>query len=195
MMRIITGQARGVRLKTPEGEHTRPTAERTKEAIFSMLQFDLYRANVLDLFAGSGQMALEALSRGAEYAVLCDSSREAVEVIRDNATKTRLSDRCRVLGGDCFSALQAVKNRKFDLVFLDPPYAEGLIPRALRALLAADLLADGAKLVCEAASFEDVFSNDPALATHFEILKQTHYGIAYVTVLQYNTNDKKESMI
>ncbi len=195
MMRIITGRARGVHLNTPKGEHTRPTAERTKEAIFSILQFDLYRKLVLDLFAGSGQMALEALSRGAEYAVLCDSSREAVEVIRENAKKTHLSEQCTILGGDCFSVIKTLPKQKFDLVFLDPPYAKGLIPRALHALLEKDLLADGAKLICEAASFDDVFSDDSTLPSRFEIVKQSRYGIAFVTLLQYKQNDTKESLI
>lgn len=195
MMRIITGRARGVHLNTPKGEHTRPTAERTKEAIFSVLQFDLYKNRVLDLFAGSGQMALEAISRGAEYAVLCDSSREAVEAIRENAKKTRLSEQCTILFGDCFSVIKTLPKQTFDLVFLDPPYAKGLIPRALHALLDANLLSDGARLVCEAASFEDVFSGEDVLASHFQIVKQSRYGVAFVTLLQYQTNDKKENLI
>ena len=91
MMRIITGRARGVRLNTLPGEGTRPTSERAKEAVFSMLQFDLQGQAVLDLFAGSGQMALEAISRGASHAVLSDASSAAVGVIRANAEKTRLA--------------------------------------------------------------------------------------------------------
>ena len=87
MMRIITGKARGVRLSTLEGNNTRPTSERAKEAIFSIIQFELNKANVLDLFAGSGQMGLEALSRGAAKAVFCDLSRDAVAIIKENAKK------------------------------------------------------------------------------------------------------------
>ncbi|MBQ2240957.1 MAG: RsmD family RNA methyltransferase, partial [Clostridia bacterium] len=92
-MRIITGSARGVSLMTLPGEATRPTAERTKEAVFSMIQFDIEGRKILDLFAGSGQLALEALSRGAASAVLCDKSKEAINIIKKNAEKTRLSDR------------------------------------------------------------------------------------------------------
>ena len=97
MMRIITGKARGTKLQTLAGEATRPTAERTKEAIFSMINFDIAGARVLDLFAGSGQLGLEALSRGAKSAVLNDSSREAAAIIRANAEKTRLVDSCEIL--------------------------------------------------------------------------------------------------
>ena len=122
MMRIITGTARGVRLDTLPGENTRPTSERAKEAIFSMLQFELRSACVLDLFAGSGQMGLEALSRGAKEAVFCDASREAVKIVEKNLIKTRLALQGEVLCMDYERALQGMRKRKiFDLVFLDPP--------------------------------------------------------------------------
>ena len=192
MMRIITGKARGVRLSAPQGEHTRPTAEQTKEAIFSILQFDLLHARVLDLFAGSGQMGLEAVSRGAKAAVLCDNSRDAIEVIRANAKKTGLLDQCNVIRGDSLSILHTLPKQKFHIVFLDPPYAAGLIPQALRTLIGGDLLENGAKLMCEAASYEDVFAKDTELASHFQILRQAHYGVAYVTLLQYQSNDTQE---
>ena len=122
MMRIITGRARGVRLSTLAGEHTRPTSERAKEAIFSMLQFDLLGKEVLDLFAGSGQMGLEAVSRGAARATLCDRAKEAIEVIRANALKTRLAPMCEILCMDYEAALRAFRKKcQFDVVFLDPP--------------------------------------------------------------------------
>ena len=187
MMRIITGKARGVRLATLEGENTRPTAERAKEAVFSALQFEIAHKQVLDLFAGSGQMGLEALSRGADHAVLCDRSKEAVEIIRTNAKKTRLEELCTVYCTDYQAFLSRLqKNSGFDLVFLDPPYALGAIPTALRLLIQAGALKAGAKLVCEAGDPAHVFGNDQALASHFEILRQSKYGAAYVTILQYN---------
>ena len=96
MMRIISGTARGIRLKTLEGDATRPTAERTKEAVFSMLQGDIEGRDVLDLFAGSGQMGLEAISRGAASAVLIDKSLDAVKIIKENAIKTRLESKCDI---------------------------------------------------------------------------------------------------
>ena len=99
-MRIITGSARGVSLLTLPGEATRPTAERTKEAVFSMIQFDIEGRKVLDLFAGSGQLALEALSRGAAEAVLCDNSKEAINIIKKNAEKTRLAAKGKIYAAD-----------------------------------------------------------------------------------------------
>ncbi len=186
MMRIITGKARGTHLATLPGENTRPTSERAKEAIFSMLQFDLAGKQVLDLFSGSGQMGLEAVSRGAAHAVLCDASRAAADVIRSNALKTRLALECEILCADYATVLQSMRRkRRFDIVFLDPPYAEGLVPKALTFLLQCGLLADGARIICESAAPEDVFSGDTALASHFDLLRTSRYGAAYVTILQY----------
>ncbi len=187
MMRVITGKARGVRLQAPAGETTRPTSERAKEAIFSMLQFDLFHAAVLDLFAGSGQMGIEALSRGAAHAVFCDTSKASVAAVQSNLQKTRLEALGEVYSMDFLALLRSFENRKcFDLVFLDPPYSLGAIPKALRALLSCHLLNDGARIICESASFEDVFSEDEALASGFEILKTVHYGVAYITVLRFS---------
>ena len=150
MMRIITGTARGIKLTTLEGDTTRPTAERVKEAVFSMIQFEIEGRMVLDLFAGSGQLALEALSRGAAKATVIDASREAVNVIMDNAKKTRLFDRCRISCADYASFIRGAQGReKYDIVFLDPPYGAGLMPEALRKLDRGELYAPGAVIVCE----------------------------------------------
>lgn len=195
-MRIITGRARGTKLAAPKGEITRPTAERTKEAVFSMLQFDIAGREVLDLFAGSGQMGLEAVSRGASHACLCDRSREAVEVIRANALKTQLAPECDIVCSDHATLLRNLRRKKcFDLVFLDPPYAQGLIPDALGKLVEYGLLQTGAKLVCETAAPEDVFAGNGELESHFEILRTTRYGVACVTLLQYKTNDGEETTL
>lgn len=185
MMRIITGRARGMRLKAPDGENTRPTAERVKEAVFSMLQFEMEDRQVLDLFAGSGQMGLEAVSRGAAHAVLVDRSRAAAETIRRNCAKTRFERECEVLCADYADFLRSCRRRrKFDLVFLDPPYASGLVPDALRRLLEGDILPVGGTVVCETAKEEDVFAEDTALAASFALLRQTRYGAACITVLR-----------
>ena len=157
MMRIITGRARGAKLETLAGEATRPTSERAKEAIFSILQFEISGKQVLDLFAGSGQMGLEAVSRGAARAVLCDASREATAVIGRNAIKTKLAPMCDVICSDWEAFLRTQRKRaQFDLVFLDPPYALGAIPRALGLLCDYGLLTDGAKLICESAEEGDI---------------------------------------
>ena len=193
MMRIITGRARGVRLTTLSGENTRPTSERAKEAIFSMLQFEIDGKEVLDLFSGSGQMGLEAVSRGAAHAVLCDRAKDAVEVIRANAIKTRLAPLCEVLCMDWETVLRNLRRKKrFDLVFLDPPYAMGVIPTVLDRLADYGLLTDGAKVVCESANEGDVFGDDAELGENFTVLRAARYGAAFVTVLQYQETKETE---
>ncbi len=197
MMRIITGRARGVKLSSLAGENTRPTSERAKEAIFSMLQFELRDAEVLDLFAGSGQMGLEALSRGARHAFFCDRAKDAVEVIRANTLKTKLAPFCDVVCMDYSAALRDLRRRKvgFDLVFLDPPYALGLIPDALRLLTEYGLLNDNARVICESAADADVFSGDTALEAEFEVLRCTRYGVAHVTLLQKKDKRGEEGIV
>lgn len=183
MMRIITGRARGVRLDTLTGERTRPTAERTKEAVFSTLQFRLRDTRVLDLFAGSGQLGLEAISRGAAEAVFCDRAKEAVEIIRRNIQKTRFDASCKVFCADYTALLPTLAGKPFDIVFLDPPYAIGAVPTALSLLLANNLLSKESVVVCETAEADDVFGGDETLVQRFEIEKQTRYGAACVTLL------------
>ncbi len=182
-MRIITGIARGVKLQTLEGDATRPTAERVKEALFSMIQFELEDAHVLDLFAGSGQLGLEALSRGAERAVFTDISSEATAIIKANAQKTRLFEKCRVLTMDYKDYIRAAKDKyKFDFIFLDPPYAMKLIPDVLRKIYDADILSEDGVIVCESEDGE-VFTDDK-LRSCYEIIKEARYGRIYLTLLK-----------
>ncbi len=149
-MRIITGIARGTKLKTLSGNDTRPTTEICKEAVFSAIQFELHDRNVLDLFGGCGQMALEALSRGAEKAVIVDNSRAACEVIKENAVKTKFMKQCRVITADWKEYIRGASGReKFGLVFLDPPYAEGILDDVLHRLQYSDLLEKGAIIIAE----------------------------------------------
>ncbi len=182
MMRIITGKARGVRLKTLEGDNTRPTAERVKEAVFSMLQFEIEGRTVLDLFAGSGQMGLEALSRGAEAAVLVDHSKDAVRIIEENTQKTQLSSRCRVVHADFRDFLRRNRNQRFDLIFLDPPYASQFYCVALEGLLESDMLKKTSLLVCESDT-EEIFGGNAELQKRFSIQKISKYSKTVVTVL------------
>ena len=148
-MRIITGSARGVSLMTLPGEATRPTAERTKEAVFSMIQFDIEGRKILDLFAGSGQLALEALSRGAASAVLCDKSKEAINIIKKNAEKTRLSDKCKIYSSDAQTLLGRLGDERFDIVFLDPPYMAGITEDVLELIHKKNILKSNALIVVE----------------------------------------------
>ena len=147
-MRVITGSARGVRLKTPEGMETRPTTERVKEALFSAIQFEIEGRSVLDLFAGSGQLGIEALSRGASRAVFVDNAKASVQLVRENLQKTKLMERAQVVQTDYLSYLQRCRER-FGLIFLDPPYAEKHLENALAAIYEFDILLSGGIIVTE----------------------------------------------
>ena len=184
MMRIITGSARGTHLYTRSGEQTRPTSERAKEALFSMLQQKPYGARVLDLFAGSGQLGLEALSRGAVSAVFVDNSKEAAEIVRRNAERTHLLPKAKIVTGDAVSYLKGCREAPFDLCFLDPPYAAGTLPQCLRLLVTQGLLAKDALVITESRESADVFGGDTALADKFEVIKQNSYGVACITVMK-----------
>lgn len=209
MMRIITGTARGTKLATLEGENTRPTAERVKEAVFSMLQFELEGRTVLDLFAGSGQLGLEALSRGAEKATLIDDSLDANAIIMENAKKTHLFDRCRISCADYATFIRGAAGReKYHIVFLDPPYAAGLMPEVLKKLADSGILAHDAAVVCEtdngtgakpsrrgmskeeiaeaerAVVMREIFGGDETLAARFTLDRTTSYGRTRITVVR-----------
>lgn len=147
-MRVITGSARGAKLKTLEGLATRPTSDRVKEAIFNIIQFDIQGRRVLDLFGGSGQLAIEALSRGADYAVIVDQSAEAVKVIKDNLKKTKFDQQASVFQMDYLRYLSTARE-KFDLIFLDPPYAEKSLENALQKISEIDILSEGGIIICE----------------------------------------------
>ena len=183
MLRIITGSAKGKKLKTLEGEATRPTSERIKEAIFSAIQFDLEQRRVLDLFAGSGQMGLEALSRGAASVMFIDSAREAIDVVKENARFVGFFDKSRFLVSDYRNYIRKASGRdKFDLVFIDPPYAMQCCAEAAKKLGESGMLANGAILVLESGEEEIDLSS----LTSFEVIKSTHYGKkSFVNILLY----------
>ena len=190
MMRIITGSARGVRLDTLAGEDvTRPTAERTKQAVFSAIQFEVEGREVLDLFGGSGQMGLEALSRGAASCMFVDAAEEAIALIKRNAQKTRLFDRCRFLVSDYRNYLRKARGRaKFDLVFLDPPYALRALPEALSRLLEGELVSPDCIFVCESAE-PDIFEGHEALGEKFVTRKSARYAHSYIHILELKEED------
>ena len=150
-MRIITGTARGMSLVSPKGDQVRPTTEMAKEGMFSSIQFDIAGARVLDLFCGSGQLGLEALSRGASYAVFCDASPDSVEVTRQNAAKTGFLDRCRILRTEYGEYIKnaAKAGDAFDFVFVDPPYSKDLIAEVVKRVIKNGLLKPGGVMLCE----------------------------------------------
>ena len=147
-MRVITGKARGVQLKTPEGMLTRPTTDRVKEALFSIIHFEIPGARVLDLFGGTGQLGIEALSRGAKSAVFVDVGEKACALIRENLRRCRMEGEGRVVRADYLDYLSRCKER-FDVVFLDPPYAEVFLENSLKKLAEIDILESGAIIVAE----------------------------------------------
>jgi len=171
-MRIITGNARGKRLTAPEGLHTRPTTERTKESIFNIIQFDIEGRRALDLFAGSGQMGLEAVSRGAAECVFVDSDRKAQVVIKKNIATCGMTDRCRLETGDAYTFLQRQKKGSFGLIFLDPPYGGDMLNRALELICQFDILTQGGIIVCESARDDQILT----LQAPYQVLKEYHYG-------------------
>ena len=178
-MRIIGGEARGRRLFAPEGLETRPTADKVRESLFNILRLDTPGARVLDLFAGSGALALEALSRGAQSAVLVDCSRRAADVARRNIALCRAEQRTRLLVCDWQRALDSL-SEPFDLVFLDPPYR--MLPvydQAARALLEKGLLAEQAVLVMEHASESAL-----PLSKAFEVYDERRYGAATIALVR-----------
>ena len=183
MLRMITGTAKGKKIETLEGEATRPTSERIKEAVFSSIQFDIEDRRVLDLFAGSGQLGLEALSRGAAGATFIDSSREAMDIVKKNAKATGFFDRCRYNVSDWKNYIRKASGRdKYDLVFIDPPYSMECCADALVRLVGADLLQKGTIVVLESGT-EEI---KPEEYSAFEVIKSTHYGKkTFVNVLLY----------
>ena len=145
-MRVIAGKAKGIQLKTPEGTLTRPTMDRVKEALFSILQFDLPGTRVLDLFGGTGQLGIEALSRGAKEAVFVDAREEACRLIRENLKRAGFTG--QVVRGDYLTYLDQCRE-KFDIIFLDPPYAEVFLENALNRITEIDILQSGGIITTE----------------------------------------------
>ncbi len=175
MLRIITGSAKGKKLITLEGEATRPTSERIKEAVFSSIQFDIENRVVLDLFAGSGQLGLEALSRGAERAMFVDSEREAIEVVKKNIASTGFDGRAKFIVSDWRNYIRKASSREaFDLVFVDPPYAMECCAECAERLASSGILLKGAIVVLESGE-ENIDLNSPAFAS-YEVIKSAQYG-------------------
>ena len=145
-MRVITGKARGVQLKTPDGMLTRPTADRVKEALFSIINFDIPGAKVLDLFGGTGQLGIEAMSRGAERCVFVDAREDACKLIKENLKRTKLEG--TVVRSDYMEYLNRCKEQ-FSIIFLDPPYAEEYLENAINRIAEIDILQTDGIIVAE----------------------------------------------
>ena len=178
-MRVISGKARGVTLKTPEGLQTRPTADRVKEALFSIIQFELPGAEVLDLFGGTGQLGIEALSRGAKRAVFVDSQLNACNLIKENLRRTKMEREGTVVRSDYLSYLDRCRE-KFHMIFLDPPYAEVFLENALKKIAEIDILHSGGIIVSERPVEKEMSWEIPG----FTRSKDYKYGKTILTIFR-----------
>ena len=176
-MRIISGAARGRKLKEPQGMDTRPTTDKVKESLFNIIQFELEGRRVLDLFAGTGQLGLEALSRGAEHCTFVDQRKEAATLVKENIRLCRFEDRSQAVQGEALSFLAACRE-KFDVVFLDPPYQSGLLEESLKLLTQFDILREHGIIVCESGTDWSA----PTLEPPYEVGREYRYGQIKLTV-------------
>ena len=188
-MRVITGTARGRRLKELQGMETRPTTDKVKESLFSIIQFDIEGRRVLDLFAGTGQLGIEALSRGAAEAVFVDRRPDAVRLVQENLALCGFTDRARVKSGDALAYLKS--GEKFDLIFLDPPYEAGLLEPALAHIARFDILAPHGIIVAE----HPTGRTTPALAPPYRVHRTYRYGKIALTVYHRDANQVSEEKI
>ena len=185
-MRVITGKARGRRLREPKGMDIRPTTDMVKEAVFNILQFELEGARVLDLFAGTGQLGIECLSRGAAQAVFVERRPDAVQLIRENLRTTDLQDRARVVAGEAMAFLDS--REKFDLVFLDPPYQSGLLEEALDRLTRFDILNPHGIIVAEHPADRRL----PMLPPPYRLRRTYRYGKIAVSLYRREKDQENE---
>ena len=189
-MRVITGSARGRRLNELKGYDTRPTTDKVKEGIFSAIQFEVEGARVLDLFAGTGQLGIEALSRGAQRAVFVDRRTDAVKLIRENLKVTDLTDRARVVSGDSIEYLKSIRE-KFDLILLDPPYAAGLLEPVIALIARFDILSPHGIILAEHPADKTL----PALAPPYRLHRTYRYGKIALTVYRRSGNEENEESV
>ncbi|WP_206811782.1 16S rRNA (guanine(966)-N(2))-methyltransferase RsmD [Paradesulfitobacterium ferrireducens] len=184
-MRIIAGEMRGRRLKSPEGDLTRPTADKVKGAIFNVLRDKVAGARVLDLFAGTGSLALEALSRHAASAVLVEQNEKALRVLKENLKIAGAEEKVELIALDAFRFLNTRRDQVFDLIFLDPPYHRGLMERALQELAEPCRLSADGVIVAETAKDEELNTIPP----EFELRQTGEYGDTKVWYLQRIPSD------
>lgn len=175
-MRVITGTARGRKLKEPDNYDVRPTTDKVKESIFNIIQFDIEGRKVLDLFAGTGQLGIEALSRGADSAVFVDESSVSVKIVKENLKTTGLDKFAEVVLGDSVGYLK--RGEKFDIIFIDPPYDTKLIDSALENVFKFDILKENGIIICESRA-EKIL---PELAEPYYKVKEYKYGKIKITL-------------
>ncbi|GAA6394215.1 MAG: 16S rRNA (guanine(966)-N(2))-methyltransferase RsmD [Clostridiales bacterium] len=185
-MRVISGSARGRRLKELQGMDTRPTTDKVKESLFNIIQFEIEGRRVLDLFGGTGQLGIEALSRGADHCTFVDMRKEAAALIRENLRLTGLSERSRVVQGDALSFLSSC-GEKFDVILLDPPYHTELLEKSVERITEFDILREHGIMICESAAEREL----PALPPPYERGREYRYGKIRLTVCRRAGSDRR----
>lgn len=180
-MRIISGKARGTNLYTLPGKTTRPTLDRVKESVFNIIQNDIKNSVFLDLFSGSGAIGLEAASRGAKKVVLCDSSKQAISIIKKNIEKTHLEDSVVVYSSDFQECLKKLTKEKFDLIYLDPPYKTDFVIKSIDLILKLDLVNENSVIIVET---DDETTINKLENLKMKITGKKKYGRAYVVFLK-----------
>lgn len=188
-MRIIAGQNRGKKLKSVPGMKTRPTADRVKEAVFSSIDGYLYGCRFLDVFGGTGSIALEAVSRGAAEAVILEKDSDALKVIQDNIAGCGQQEKCQVLRGDSIASLDMLSRRKkqFDLIYIDPPYQAGLYDTVLQQIASKRLLEKDGMILLECAKNTSISIENSI----FCIYKEKYYGDTRVVYLKYPSHEEE----
>lgn len=183
-MRIITGKARGLQLTVPKTYDVRPTADRVKESVFSIIGSKIIGARVVDLFAGTGNLGLESWSRGAESITFIDASRESLRLVESNINKCRAQEACSVVKGDAVEVIQRLyrKGERFDFAFCDPPYNKGWIEKILKVMEGCPFLNGGGYLVVE----RSVLNELPELPAGYELVRSSKYGETLVDFILYS---------
>lgn len=182
-MRIISGKARGTKLYTLDGTATRPTLDRVKESLFNIIQNDIEDSTVLDLFSGSGAIGLEFLSRGAKRAVLCDSSKDAIKIIKQNVQKTHFEEKVEVYNMEFTELVERLQNQKFDIIYIDPPYATDFIKISLEKIIEYELVNENTKIIVETDDETRILNQIEKMDV--EITDKRKYGRATIIFLKY----------
>lgn len=182
-MRIISGKARGTKLYTLDGTATRPTLDRVKESLFNIIQNDIEDSTVLDLFSGSGAIGLEFLSRGAKRAVLCDSSKDAIKIIKQNVQKTHFEEKVEVYNMEFTKLVERLQNQKFDIIYIDPPYDTDFIKISLEKIIEYELVNENTKIIVETDDETRILNQIEKMDV--EITDKRKYGRATIIFLKY----------
>ena len=186
-MRVIAGTARGRRLKELQGMDTRPTTDKVKESLFNIIQFEIQGRKILDLFGGTGQLGIEALSRGADHCTFVEMRRDALSLLKENLKVTDLQNSARVVPGDSIAFLSSCREQ-FDVIILDPPYHTDLMDRAIESILRFDILAEHGIMVCETAADHEL---PPLSEDVFEPGRSYRYGQIKLSIFRRKGKERQ----